>query len=499
LGDQLDKAPALMLGFAGALGLVAQKLSHRGLSVVERRHRRWNWILLSLMLLCAAVNIAAPGPLVNVLPDYLVLGVFCVTLYYKERLVFFDLLIKRGAFFALALVGLTLFFVVGPRVLDRFPLDWSRPWITALLLTPFWLMGPWIYERLAQAIDRVWLRRRYSPADAERQFARDVQIAVTEKDLQSRAERSLKDIFQATAEVQFNSAPAPEGISAEERNGGLHAELEQRGARLGSVLLGPRTNCIPYMSDDRRLFQSVARTLSVVLENIRFREQQQRQEEREQELRWLASRAELKALRAQINPHFLFNALNAIAGLIQDQPQLADETVEQLAHVFRYTLRKSEKEWVRLDEEIEFVSAYLRVEQARFGQRLRVELNVDPAAAAIPVPAMSIQPLVENAIKHGVSAIESRGVVGLRVMLKGEALWVEVFDNGPGFAPDFSMAASVNGSAPPGYGLRNVIERLRGYYGDQARLHWENGRDGTRVVLEIPYLRAPDFVGTNQP
>ena len=90
----------------------------------------------------------------------------------------------------------------------------------------------------------------------------------------------------------------------------------------------------------------------------------------------------MKALRAQINPHFLFNALNAIAGLIQDQPELADETIEQLAQVFRYTLRKSENEWVRLDEEIEFVTAYLRVEQARFGERLQVEFAVDPGGGA---------------------------------------------------------------------------------------------------------------------
>jgi hypothetical protein len=117
---------------------------------------------------------------------------------------------------------------------------------------------------------------------------------------------------------------------------------------------------------------------------------------------------------AQINPHFLFNALNAIAGLIPDQPQLADETVEQLAQVFRYTLRKSEKEWARLDEEVEFAAAYLRVEQARFGERLRVEFQVDPSTDTIQVPAMSIQPLIENAVKHGVSAVEGRGTVGLR-------------------------------------------------------------------------------------
>ena len=126
----------------------------------------------------------------------------------------------------------------------------------------------------------------------------------------------------------------------------------------------------------------------------------------------LASRAELKALRAQINPHFLFNALNAIAGLIHTRPELAEETVEQLAEVFRYTLRKSEKEWVRLDEELEFVAAYLRVEEARFGERLRGGGVGGCRRRGDAVPAMSIQPLVENAIKHGTSTVEGPGKSG---------------------------------------------------------------------------------------
>jgi sensor histidine kinase YesM len=91
------------------------------------------------------------------------------------------------------------------------------------------------------------------------------------------------------------------------------------------------------------------------------------------------------------------------------QPALADEAIEQLAQVFRYALRKSENEWAPLSEEVDFVSAYLRIEQVRFGERLRVEFDVDPEAADIPIPAMSIQPLIENAIKHGVSAVEGRG------------------------------------------------------------------------------------------
>jgi len=198
----------------------------------------------------------------------------------------------------------------------------------------------------------------------------------------------------------------------------------------------------------------------------------------------------LKALRAQINPHFLFNALSVIAGLVHYRPELADEAIEQLAQVFRYTLRKSESEWAPLSEEVGFVSAYLRIEQARFGERLRVEFAVDPEAADLAIPAMCIQPLIENAVKHGVSAVEGAGRVGLRAVLHDGLLSVEVSDSGPGFPSGFRLQ-----DGGDGHGLRNVMERLRGYYGDAARLSWESGRDGTRVVLTLPPSPASGFTG----
>jgi signal transduction histidine kinase len=457
----LDLLPGVTIGLAGALGLMLgmpQCQFRRTLKPAEERHRWWIRQLLSLMLLSMVVN---GSTYLELLPDYLVLAFFCITLYYKERLVFFDLLVKRGAFFALALVGLAAFFDVEPRLAQRMGLSWSGPWMAALLLTPFWLMAPWIYARLALAIDRTWLRRRYSAADAERRFTHAIQAAAGEDDLRSRSESCLSDIFQTAAAVCFQPAPPQYPVP----ENGLRAEL----AAGGDIFLEERPYSIPFLSDDRRLLQSLARTLTVVLENVRFRQERER-------LTWLASRSELKALRAQINPHFLFNALNAIAGLIPSQPRAAEETVEQLAEVFRYTLRKSEKEWVRLDEEVEFVTAYLRVEQARFGKRLETEFQVDATAGAVPIPAMTIQPLIENAIKHGVSAVEGRGKVGLRAVLRGECLWVEVTDNGPGFPPGAAL----------GHGLRNIAERLKGYYGESAQLHWECGPGGTKVRLTIP-------------
>lgn len=191
----------------------------------------------------------------------------------------------------------------------------------------------------------------------------------------------------------------------------------------------------------------------------------------------------------ETRPHSL-NALNAIAGLIHDKPELADETIGQLAQVFRYTLRTSEKEWVRLDEELDFVAAYLQVERARFGRRLCVDIETDATVAAIPIPARSIQPLVENAIRHGVSAVEGTATIQLRVLKTGNTLNIEVCDNGPGFPSGFSLFHSGAGTMPFGHGLRNVVERLRGYYGEGAGVHWESKPGNTRVWLTIPHVTA---------
>ena len=475
--DVADLLPALSLAASAALGLTALLRVRFQLTDSQRRYRRWTAILLASILASAGASIVSSGPIAGILPDYLILGFFCVTLYYKERLVFFDLLIKRGAFLLVALLTLTAFFFIDGQYIERLPDNWSGTWISALLLVPLWLVAPWVYAGLTRAIDRVCLRRRYSPEDAERRFIAAIQGAAGEDRLRALAAESLSDIFRSQAFVYFDPDPEfPDGYQT-----GLVEPLGHGQSRLGWALVAPRPDFIPFLSDDHRLLQSLARTLGVVLENVRFRERQMQQEEREQHLRLLASRAELKALRAQINPHFLFNSLNAIAGLIACNPQLADDTIEQLAQVFRYTLRKSENEWVRLDEEVDFVSAYLQVERARFGERLSVEFEIDPAARAISIPAMAIQPLVENAVKHGVSGITGRGVIRLRAALREGRLTIEVFDNGTGFPAGFELGGA-------GHGLRNVAERIAGYCGPGARLAWENLAEGTRVSLEIPTL-----------
>jgi signal transduction histidine kinase len=462
--------PAVLLASASLLGTLLLATPQRSFRAIEHAHRRALLVVLIPLFACAVANLGEPGPIVRQMPDYLVLSFFCITLYFRERLAFFDLLVKRGAFLA---AGLVIFFAC-------LATGTSSVFGMGALLLVLWLTGPVVYARIDRFIDAVWLRRPYSPADAERQFIREIQAANTEEELLDRAARSLNRIFRAAAEVRFQRPFLEEGVAEEES---LATGIQANGSQEFSIVIAPRPDGIPFLSDDRRLFQSLAGALGMVLENVRFRTERRSQEEREQQLLWLTNRAELKALRAQVNPHFLFNALSVITGLVQCHPELAAETIEELAQVFRYVLRKSDREWAPLAEEVEFVTAYLHVEQARFGERLNVELHLDPAVDQILIPAMSIQPLVENAIKHGISDQEEGGTVGLRTAIEGDLVSIEVFDSGPGFPPGFALNQKGGG-----HGLRNVMERLRGYYGDAAQLWWESGPNRTRVVLTLPQI-----------
>src|SRR5438067_2066844 len=120
------------------------------------------------------------------------------------------------------------------------------------------------------------------------------------------------------------------------------------------------------------------------------------------EMRELTARAQIRALQAQINPHFLFNTLNVLASLIHSNPAKAEKVTEELAEIFRYALESTRADWVRLDDELHFIESYLEIEKARFQERLTYSFDIDPALRALKIPPMILQPLVENAIKHGV-------------------------------------------------------------------------------------------------
>ena len=207
-------------------------------------------------------------------------------------------------------------------------------------------------------------------------------------------------------------------------------------------------------------------------------------QDRQQQLQELAASAQLAALRAQINPHFLFNSLNTIAQLISADPAKAEMCVERLAEIFRYMLTRAHTQFVSLADELSVVEAYLEIERARFGDDLVVEEHVDHQARHVLLPGLILQPLVENAVKHGISRKIGGGRVTIEAHLQDGDLRLAVRDTGVG----------VTGGADPfeaGIGLRNVRDRLLSLYGSEYSPEIVSRPGiGTTVSLRIPVAQG---------
>ena len=200
-----------------------------------------------------------------------------------------------------------------------------------------------------------------------------------------------------------------------------------------------------------------------------------------EEQRSAAMQARFDALRSQINPHFLFNVLNAATSLIWSEPEKARWILVKLSSILRRLLRGGE-DFVPLSREIEFIEDYLSLEVARFGaEKLRIEKELDPRALDVSVPSMLLQPLVENAVRHGISPKVGGGVVRIEARREGGVLRVTIRDNGLGFKE----------TGREGIGLRNVRERLRVAYGGRASIEISSEPgEGTSVMIMVPVERA---------
>jgi two-component system, LytTR family, sensor kinase len=198
--------------------------------------------------------------------------------------------------------------------------------------------------------------------------------------------------------------------------------------------------------------------------------------------------AELRALRAQISPHFIYNALAAVASEIHVDPEQARELLTEFAEFIRYAFR-GDRPYVTLAEELRYVEKYLRLERARFGERLDVRLEVAPEVLQAVLPVLSLQPLVENAVRHGVEKSIGRRKVEIVADDLGRDAEVRVTDDGVGM--DEAQAQAALAGSSEGIGLSNVHGRLRGAFGDGYGLELESTPgSGTTVVMTIPKFRA---------
>lgn len=206
------------------------------------------------------------------------------------------------------------------------------------------------------------------------------------------------------------------------------------------------------------------------------------------------SEARLLSLRMQLQPHFLFNTLNAISTLVYTSPRAADEMISNLSGLLRSSLDTAEEQEVPLRRELDFLKLYLDIEQVRFGDRLRFEQDIPPEAMTAFVPTLILQPIVENAIKHGIEPQTRAGLIRISARRRGEWLRLTVVDNGAGLAASDAPATAPGTSRPSssGIGLRNTQARLSELYGPQHRFTLSNEPAGGCVVeVEWPWHTEP--------
>lgn len=436
-----------------------------------------------------------------------------VSLYQDYRFALADIFLKRALSLVL-LVGLA--FGLYLNVAAPMMLDWRNDQPVAVgLLLGLWVVTalayPWLRSGVTWFVDVVVLRRTNYEALRARIAQRIALLEAPDQVLDETCARlaealTAREVTWAAANYSNDkgrrSPLLPQLLLPP--NQSRPSRLLKESAQHETTMLAPTAEPPQYyltigemaggrrlMSDDVAFLEAVAVMVARRIDAARVTHERCARDLREQETTKLATEAELRALRAQVNPHFLFNSLTTVGYLIQTAPERAFETLMRLTSLLRGVLRRSEGEFATLGEEIELIESYLEIERARFEDRLRVTIDAPRETRSHRIPALLVQPLVENAIKHGVSPSRTGGDVVISARIASGAgdatpgcdtLRITVRDSGLG-ANEETLVAGRN----RGVGLSNVERRLKAHYGDQASFSIRSAPgSGTTVELSLP-------------
>jgi hypothetical protein len=413
-------------------------------------------------------------------------------LYQDYRFALADVFLKRAlallvtaSFAALLLSGVAL------PLLDA--AGTAEPARTAaiLLVLALWtasaLAAPALLRALNRFVDHVLLRR-LEPAELLDPLSARLRDADTEA--------AVLAIGAETAGQALTASRAT-WIAAPNAAGQSSATLELQGTR--ATVQVPTAEAPGFtlevaglaggrriLSEDRALLVAIATLVGRRVDALRFAEERVARDLREESLRRLTSEAEFEALRAQLHPHFLFNALTTLGHLVRTSPDRAQATLYRLTSLLRAVLQRSSGELTTLGDELALVEDYLAIERERFEERLDVAVDVAAQLHDVRIPPLALQTLVENAIKHGISPLARGGRLVLRASLDHEVLVLEVRDTGRGTAVPTTQVP-----AGEGVGLHNLVRRLDRLYGAAGALQFRSGPDvGTTVTVRVPAHRA---------
>lgn len=426
--------------------------------------------------------------------------------YNRARYQFFDVFIKNGALVLAIALAMGLSISVGV-----FYFQWFFPNaffqqrdVTGAALVQFclgctFLSVPLVTvvirwrPRLDAWVDSVLLRRPgYGPALKE--LLPLLQQATDEASAIDRVCVHLTQVMQAHR-VEFVAGTIPETDSLTDLTqtaGGLpeiKSEVLTGDQYFGFVHVVGSSQGLRYLSEDVIYCDRVASLLAGMLLTLRTQAERTRELQQAQQLRELANQAHIRALQAQINPHFLFNCLNLLNSLVRTDPERARALMQRLAAIFRYTLDSTRQETVTLAEELKFVEDYLEIARARFGKRLSTSIEIEATVQGTQVLPMLVQPLVENALHHGIEPKVGPARLDIRAFAENGWVVIEVVDDGIGFAAtDLSHKGQTHSKNPEthaGIALANINDRMKSQFGTTLVIQ-SQPQVGTKVELRFP-------------
>ena len=345
---------------------------------------------------------------------------------------------------------------------------WADPRVLPLWLVLLSISLMYFKEPFARWVERSLMGFDESVESQENRIGVEIRSLTRREQFSSWVSEILAPEIKAHW-ARFESTPRADAVSV----------FEVPGSEPMWLSFGPRSDGRAYMSLQLRVAQTTALQLAAQYERVIRDELERQQLIRQHEMRESTSRAHIRALQAQIRPHFLFNTLNVLSNLIHTDPRKAEDLTEELAMVFRYTLDATRTEWVPLEDELRFITSYLRIEKARFEERLGYLIDLEPQSRNVRIPPMILQPLVENAVRHGIASRIEGGTVRLIAKSTGGRLVLVVEDSGSGLKTE--------SADHQGVGLKNVRDRLAYIYRDQAMLRFSALEPtGTRVTVTLP-------------
>jgi anti-sigma regulatory factor (Ser/Thr protein kinase) len=488
-----DAAPsdlALRILTFGSLGLLAGLLVFAFRQTLEKKAV---WVTALLVFAVSALHLSSQAEenswLVELVAHQSSLPLALAILLQDFRFAFADLFLKRAlSLLLLASLAFGLYVYVAVPLLAWHETHDRNDVQAAVIVLTLWMATALAYPQLHKfavwLVDKIILRRaNYEKLQTEiaqaieksgdiksvldeicskLTFALTTREAVWNEVLQNETTLPTVNFTRNSAEIFVPTAETP------------FYEIRLRDFAGGRNLL----------SDEIKMLEAVSLLAARRIDNLRVSDERYKQKIQAQEFSKLATEAQLRALRAQINPHFLFNALTTIGYLIQTAPEKAFSTLMKLTQLLRGILR-AKGEFSTLGEEIKLIENYLEIEKTRFEERLNVKISVPQDLQKMRVPGLILQPLVENAIKHGISKSKSGGEVSIEAKLENEKdtvfLKLSVFDSGAGVSEKEILEARENG-----FGLNNIEQRLHSYYGKTASLEIKS-EAGKGTTAEIKF------------